>query len=89
MEQLQPDLLVDMISEDLNDLCKGLRFFVYKLGTLILPTWKNPCLVLVKLGELEGLVDDHDLLGAWFSAHANVDGVVVMVAMSEIKQVSP
>jgi hypothetical protein len=88
MEQLQPDPLVDMTSEDLNDLCEGLRFYVDSIGALILPTWSNPCLILTKLGELEDLVDDHDLLGAWFGTHARIDGAVVMVTTPEICLVS-
>jgi hypothetical protein len=81
MEQLQPDPLVDMTSEELNDLRKGLRYYADKLGNLIPPTWSNPCLLLDKLGELEKLVGDHDLSGAWISAHARVDDAVVMVTM--------
>jgi hypothetical protein len=86
VEQLQPDLLVDMTSENLNDLHKGLRLYADSLGALILPTWSNPCVILAKLGELEETVDDH---GAWFSAHARVDGAGVMVRTPEIRLVSP
>ncbi len=89
MGQLQPDPLVEMTSEDLNNLCKGSRFYADSIGPLILLTWSNPFLILAKLGELEELVDDHDLLGAWFIAHARVDGAVVMVTKSEIGLVSP
>jgi hypothetical protein len=89
MEQLQPDSLVYMSSEDLNDLHNGLRFYADSIGALILLTWSNPCLILAKLGELEETVDDHDLSGAWFSAHARVDSAVVMVTMPEICLVSP
>ncbi len=39
-----------------------------KLVNLIHPTWANPYLLLDQLVELEELVDDCDLLGAWFSA---------------------
>jgi hypothetical protein len=85
----QPDLLVDKKSEELDDLHKGLRYYADKLDNLISPTWSNPCLILDKLGELEELVDDHDLTGAWFSAHAKVDDAVVMVRMPEICLVSP
>ena len=89
MEQLQADLLVDMTRKDLNDLRKGLRFYADSIGALIHPTWSNPCLILNKLGELEELVDDHDLSGAWFSTHARVDGAVVMVRIPEICLVTP
>ncbi len=89
IEQLQPDpLVVHDTSKDLNDLCKGLRFYADSLGALILLTWSNPCLIFAKLGELEEMVDDHDLLGAWFSAHVRVDGAVVMVTAPEICLVS-
>jgi hypothetical protein len=63
MEQLQPAPLVDLTSEDLIDWCKELRFYADSIGALLLPTWSNPCLILAKLGELEELVDDHDLSG--------------------------
>jgi hypothetical protein len=89
MEQLQPDPLVDLTSKDLNDQRKGLRFYADSIGALILPTWSNPCLILEKLGELEELVDDHDLLGVWFSPHARVDGAVVMVMTPDLRLVSP
>jgi hypothetical protein len=89
MEQLHPDPLVDMASEDLNDLHEELRLYADSLGTLIHLAWLNPCLILAKLVELEETIDDHDLSGAWFSAHARVDGAVVMVTMSEIRLVSP
>jgi hypothetical protein len=89
MKQLQPDPLVDMTSEDLHDLRKELKLYADRLGTLILPTWSNPFEILTELGELEEMVDDHDLSGAWFSAHAGVDGAVVMVTAPEIRLVSP
>jgi hypothetical protein len=65
-----------MTSEELSDPRKWLRYYADKLDNLICPAWVNPCLLLDKLGELEELVDDHDLSGAWFSAHARVDNVV-------------
>jgi hypothetical protein len=89
MEQLQPDWLVVMASEELDELPKELRYYADKLDNLICPTWVNPYLILNKLDELEELVDDHDLSGAWFSVHARVDNAVVMVTMPWIRQVSP
>ncbi len=89
MEQLQPDLLVDMTSEDLNGLRKELKLYADRLGALILPTWSNPFEILAKLGDLEETVDDHDLSRAWFSVHARVDSAVVMVTTPEICLVSP
>jgi hypothetical protein len=41
------------------------------------------------MGELEELVDDHELSGARFSAHARVNDAVVMVTTPEIRLVSP
>jgi hypothetical protein len=61
MEELQPDPLVDMTNEDLNDLRKELKLYVDRLDTLILPTLSNAFEILDKLGELEEMVDDHDL----------------------------
>jgi hypothetical protein len=88
MEQLQRELLVDMTSDKLNELCKGLRYYVNKLDNLFHPAWANPCLLLDKIGKLGELVDDHELSGAWCSAHARVHNAVVMVTMPEIRQVS-
>ncbi len=89
MEQLQPEPLVDMMSEELNELHKGLRYYGDKLDNLICPTCANPCLLLNKMGELVELVDNHELSGAWFSTHARVDDAVVMVTTPGIRQVSP
>jgi hypothetical protein len=88
MEQLQPDPLVDMTSEGLDKLCKELRYYADQLDNLIHPTWANPCLLLIKMGELDELIDEHELWGAWFSAHARVNDAVVMVTMPEIRQVN-
>ncbi len=89
MEQLQPEPLVDMTSEDLNGLHKGLRCVVDKLDNLIRPTWANPCLLLNRMSDLVELVDNHELSGAWFSAHARENNAVVMVTTPGIWQVSP
>ncbi len=75
--------------EELNELCKGLRYYVDKLDNLIHPTWANPCLLLNKMGELVELVDNHEISGAWFSVHARVDNLVVMVTTPGIWQLSP
>jgi hypothetical protein len=88
MVHLQPELLVDMTSEELNELHKGLRYYADKLDNLICPTWANPCLLLDKMGGLVELVDNHELLGAWFSAHARIDNAIVMVTRPGIRQVS-
>jgi hypothetical protein len=69
MEQLQAEQLVDMMSEELNELCEGLRYYADRLDNLICPTWANPYFLLNKMGELVELVDNHELSGAWFSAH--------------------
>jgi hypothetical protein len=91
MEQLQPEPLVDMTSEELNELHKGLRLRYYadKLDNLIRPTWANPCLLLNKMGELVELVDNHELSGAWFSSHARFNDAVVIVKMPGIRQGIP
>jgi hypothetical protein len=63
IEQLQPDPLVDMTSDELNKLCKESRYYADKIDNLICPTCANPCLILIEMGELEELVDDYDLSG--------------------------
>jgi hypothetical protein len=89
MEQLQPDPLVEMMSEELDKLRKELRCYADKIDNLICPTWAHPCLLLIEMGELDELIEEHDLLGAWFSTHVTVDNAVVMVMMPEIRLVSP
>ncbi len=42
---------------------KLLRYYADKLDNLIRPTWANSCLLIIKLGELEELVEYHELLG--------------------------
>jgi hypothetical protein len=77
-----------MASDELDKLCKECRYYVDQLDNLIRPTWANPCLLLIKMGKLDELIDEHELSGAWFSAHARVDNGVVMVTTQEIQQVS-
>jgi hypothetical protein len=89
MDQLQPDPLVGMTSEELDKLRKELRYYKDKLDNLICPTWANPCLLLIEMGELDELIEEHDLSGAWFSAHATVKDAVAMVRTPEICLVSP
>jgi hypothetical protein len=89
MEQLQPDPLVDMMSDELDKLRKELRYYADQFDNLICPTWANPCLLLIKMGKLDEMIDEHELSGAWFSAHARVDDAVVMVTTPEIHLVSP
>ena len=59
MEQLQPDPLVDMTSEDLNDLRKELKLYADRLDNLILPKWSNAFEISDKLYELEEMVEAH------------------------------
>jgi hypothetical protein len=54
-----------------------------RLETLILPKRSNAC---NKLHKFEEAVEVHRLSGQWFSAHARVDGAVVMVTMPEIRR---
>jgi hypothetical protein len=88
MEQLQPDPLVNMTIDKLDKLRKELWYYADQLDNLICPTWANSCLLLVKMGELDELIEEHELPGAWFSAHARVNNAVVMVTAPEIWQVS-
>jgi hypothetical protein len=89
MEQLQPEQLVNMTSDELNKLHKELRYYVDQLDNRVRLTWAHLCLLRIKMGAFEELIDDHELLGAWFSAHARVNDVVVMVTTPEIRLVCP
>ncbi len=89
MAQLQPEWLVDMTSDKLNKLHEELRYYADQLDNLVRPRWANSCLLLIKVDELQELVDEHELSGAWFSAHAGVNNVIVMVTRPEIGLISP
>jgi hypothetical protein len=65
MAQLQPDPLVDMRSDRLDKLREELRYYANQLDNyLICPTWANPCLLLIKMSDLDEWMEDHELLGA-------------------------
>jgi hypothetical protein len=76
MEQLQPDPLVDMTNEDLDDLREELKLYAGRLGTLVLPTWSNAFEILNKLYELEERVEAHDLSG---NGLAHMQGLTVQL----------
>ncbi len=74
--------------EELDVLRRQLKDIAENLEDLICPEWSS---VLDNTNELQRLreaVDDHSLNQSWFSAHARVDGTVMMVTTPEIRQVS-
>ncbi len=72
------------MGDKLVKLRKELRYYADQLDNLICLTWMNPYLLLIKMGELDELIDEHKLSRAWSSTHARVNDAVVMVTMPEI-----
>jgi hypothetical protein len=88
MEQLQPNILVEMTDEELKELHNELTIIANRLEVLILPKWSNAFEISNKFHELGEVVEMHCLSEQWFSVHTRVDGAVVIVMMPEICQAS-
>jgi hypothetical protein len=58
------------------------------LTDLLVHEWPNALDITNELHRLQEAVDEYSLNQIWFSAHARVDGTVMMVMMPEIRRVS-
>jgi hypothetical protein len=87
MEGVQPVPLVEMKMEELNELHDELTNIAEKLQVLILPVWSNAFKISNELHGSWEAVKAHDLSGQWSSAHARVNGTV-MVTTPDIRRVS-
>jgi hypothetical protein len=87
-EWVSPNPLVDMMVEEVANLCNQLKNIAQNLTDLILPEWPSALEITNELHRLREAVDEYSLNQIWFSAHARVDGTVMMITTPEICRVS-
>ncbi len=80
--------LVDMMLEDLANLQHQLKKIAKNLVDLLCHEWPSALDITNELHNLQEAVDEYSLSQSWFSAHARVDGTVMMITTPEISQVS-
>ncbi len=78
----------DMTAEELEVLCHQSTDIPKILGVLILPEWSNTFETTNEVHGLQEAVEAHCLNQQLFSAHARIDGTLVMVTMLDIHQIS-
>ncbi len=88
MEEILPNPLVDVTVEELDALRHQLKNILENLEDLIRLEWSSAFDITNELHKIEETVDDLSLNQRWFSVHARVDGIVMMVTTLEICQVS-
>jgi hypothetical protein len=88
MEWVPPNPSVDMMVEDLANLRRQLKNVAKNLTELLVHEWPSALDITNELHRLREAVDEYSLNQIWFSAHARVDGTVMMVTMPEIRRVS-
>jgi hypothetical protein len=87
-EWVPPNPLVDMMVEELTKLCRQLKNVAQNLADLLLPEWPSALDITNELHRLPDAVNEYSLNQIWFSAHARVDGTLVMITTPEICRVS-
>jgi hypothetical protein len=87
-EWVLPNPSVDMTVEDLANLRRQLKIFAKNLTELLVHEWPSALDITNELHRLQEVVNEYSLNQIWFSAHAIVDGTVLMVTMPEISRVS-
>ncbi len=87
-EWILPNPLVDMTVEDLANLRRQLKKVAKNLADLLLHEWPSALDITNELHRLQEIVDEYSLNQIWFSAHARVDGTVMMITTPEICRVS-
>jgi hypothetical protein len=88
MKWVLPNPFVDMTVEDLADLWHQLKNIAENLADLLLPEWPSALDITNELHRICKAVDEYSLNQIWFSAHARVDGTVMMITTPEICWVS-
>ena len=78
---------VDMTEEDLANLRRQLKIVAKNLADLLLHEWPSALDITNELHRLQDAVDEYSLNRIW-SAHARVDGTVMMITTPEIRRVS-
>jgi hypothetical protein len=87
-EWVPPNLLVDMMVEEVAKLCRQLKNIAQNLADIYLPKWPNALDITNELHRLREAVDEYSLNRIWFSVHARVDGTVMMITTQEVRWVS-
>ncbi len=77
-----------MTVEDLANLRRQLKNIAKNLTELLVHKWPSALDITNELHILQEAVDEYSLNQIWFSAHARVDGTVMMVTTPEIRRVS-
>jgi hypothetical protein len=88
MEWVLLNPLVDMMVEDLANLQRQLKNVAKNLTDLLLHEWPSALDFMNELHRLQEAVNEYSLNRIWFSAHARVDGTVMIITTPEIRQVS-
>jgi hypothetical protein len=87
-EWVPPNLLVDMTVEALANLQCQLKKVAENLADLLLHEWPSVLDITNELHRLREAADEFSLNQKWFSAHARVDGTVMMIMTPEICRLS-
>jgi hypothetical protein len=87
-EWVPPNPLVDMTVEDPANLRRQLRNVAKNLADLLCHEWPIDLDITKELHRLGEAVDEYSLNRIWFSAHARVDGTMMMITTPEICRVS-
>jgi hypothetical protein len=86
-EWVLPNPSVDMTVEELAELCPQLKKIAQNIAELLLLEWPS-ALDITNDHTLRKAVDECSLNQIWFSAHARVDGKVMMITTPKIRRVS-
>jgi hypothetical protein len=81
LEWVPPNPSVDMTVEDLANLQPQLKNVAENLSDLLLYEWPSALDITNELHRLQEAVDEYSLNRIWFSAHARVDGTVMMITV--------
>ncbi len=88
MKWVPPNPLGDMTVEELANLHHQLKNVAENLADLLLPEWPSALDITNELHRLRESVNEYSLNQIWFSAHARVDGTVMMITTPETRRVS-
>jgi hypothetical protein len=87
-EWVVPNPSVDMTVEDLANLWRQLKKHCKEPQGHLVHERPSALDITNELHRLQEAVDEYSLNQIWFSAHARVDGTVMMVTTPEIRRVS-
>jgi hypothetical protein len=87
-EWVPPNPSVDMTVADLANLQCQLKNVAKNLTELLVHEWPSALDITNELHRVQEAVNEYSLNQIWFSAHARVDGTVMMVTTPKIRWVS-